>query len=167
MRSPHEELASQALQIARKRGTLPVAAAIAAIPAQPEQRSELADYLGGKLDLAAVPALLRLLADPEQHVRERAAEALTRIRFYHEQQAHWDRVLKGLDASPASAAEKLLLQARPGAPQAQRLLAITSLGALGAPEALPFLIEWSQEADPDIAARAKDAITRIHLGTRK
>jgi len=47
------------------------------------------------------------------------------------------------------------------------LLAIKSLGVLGVPEALPFLIEWSQEKDADIRAMAKAAITEIHLKPRK
>ena len=44
-------------------------------------------------------------------------------------------------ASASSAAEKLLLQARPGAAEHLRSLAIRSLGVLGKPEALPFLID--------------------------
>ena len=109
----------------------------------------------------AVPVVLSLL-DQLHGLRselKNLAQAL--------EQAHWDRVIKGLDASPASAAEKLLLQAKPGAPKEQRLLAITSLGALGVPEALPFLIEWSTDADADVAAKAKAAITQIHLNPRK
>jgi hypothetical protein len=124
-------------------------------------------HLAGRLSIAAVPDLVRLLRDPADPVRVTAADALTKIRFYQEQQAHWDRVLQGLDASPASAAEKLLLQARPEAPKAQRLLAITSLGVLGAPEALPFLIDWSQQGDADIATAARDAIGKIHLQPRR
>lgn len=130
-------------------------------------RRTAASYLGSVVHKAAVPGLIELLRDPDQQVRQQATEALTRIRFYHEQEAHWDRVLKGLDASPASAAEKLLVQAKPGANQQQRLLAIQSLGVLGVPEALPFLIDWSQAADADIAAAAKQAITQIHLNPRK
>lgn len=130
-------------------------------------RIAAAEHCGATVDKEAVPALIALLRDGNEHAREAAGNALTRIRFYHEQQAHWDRVLKGLDASPASAAEKLLLQAKPGAPRAQRLLAIKSLGTLGVPEALPFLIEWSNEADAEIAAAAQAAITAIHLEPRK
>ncbi|MCA8950811.1 MAG: hypothetical protein KDE27_15010, partial [Planctomycetes bacterium] len=55
------------------------------------------------------------------------------------------------------------LQARPGEPRAQRLLAIKSLGVLGQPEALPFLIEWSADADEEIARLANAAIAAIHL----
>ena len=113
----------------------------------------------------AVPALLALLGNPDSS--KSATEALTRIRFIHEQQSYWERITKGLDASPASAAEKLLLQAKPGEPKDQRLLAIMSLGTLGAPEALPFLIDWVKDADADVQKAAKDAITQIHLHPRK
>ena len=132
-----------------------------------EVRRLVAEHLGAIVAKEAVPGLIGLLRDPSVGVREAAAQALTRIRFYHEQQAHWDRVLKGLDASPANAAEKLLLQAKPDAPKAQRLLAIQSLGVLGVPESLPFLIDWSNENDAEIAAAAKAAITKIHLEPRR
>jgi hypothetical protein len=130
-------------------------------------RTVAAAHLGAVVAKDAVPALIERLRDPDAQVRQAAADALTRIRFYHEQQAHWDRVLKGLDASAASSAEKLLLQAKPGAQREQRLLAIQSLGVLGVPEALPFLIEWTQDTDTDIASAAKAAITKIHLEPRK
>lgn len=130
-------------------------------------RESIAEHLGAIVYKQAVPGLIEQLRDTEPSVRTAAAEALTRIRFYHEQQAHWDRVLKGLDASPASATEKLLVQAKPDAPKQQRLLAIKSLGVLGAPEALPFLIDWTQDADKDIGEAAKEAITKIHLRPRK
>ncbi|MEZ5964247.1 MAG: HEAT repeat domain-containing protein [Planctomycetota bacterium] len=130
-------------------------------------RAGAAKYLGACVDREAVPGLLEQLRDADADVRAAAAEALTRIRFYHEQQAHWDRVSKGLDASPGSAAEKLLLQARPGAQKAQRLLAITSLGVLGVPEALPFLIDWTTDPDAEIAQKAREAIQQIHLQPRR
>lgn len=130
-------------------------------------RLKAVEYFGKTLATEAVPGLIGLLRDEDDKVREVAQQVLTRIRFYHEQQAHWDRVLRGLDASPASALEKLLLQARPEAPKAQRLLAIPSLGVLGQAEALPFLIEWSSGADAEVAAAAKAAITQIHLQPRR
>jgi hypothetical protein len=130
-------------------------------------RVPAARFAGATVSKASVPDLITLLRDGDEGVRTAAADALTRIRFFHEQQAHWDRVLKGLDASPASAAEKLLLQAKPGAPKDQRLLAITSLGTLGVPEALPFLIDWTSDTDGEIAAAAKAAITQIHLNPRR
>lgn len=138
-----------------------------ATDADPNLRTDVAAHFGARLDKDAVPALLTLLRDPIESVRVAATESLTRIRFYHEQQAHWDRVLKGLDASPATAAEKLLLQAKAGAPRAQRLLAVRSLGVLGAPEALPFLIEWTQDADAELAAAATAAVLQIHQNPRR
>lgn len=165
--SKHAEVARLAFHKAMDRGVLSVQSALRGLTVWPDDRDSIAQYCGAKVAVEAVPALLQLLQDNEKHVRERAAEALTRIRFFHEQQAHWDRVLKGLDASPASAAEKLLLQGKPGAPKEQRLLAITSLGTLGVPEALPFLIEWTQDTDAEIAKAAKDAITQIHLNPRR
>lgn len=135
-------------------------------PSQAIRRSA-AMVLGGLVDQPSVPALIELLRDREAPVREAAADALQRIRFYHEQEAHWDRVLHGLDASPATAVEKLLLQAKPDAAHEQRLLAIQSLGTLGVPEALPFLIDWTRDADAAIAAAATAAIHEIHLHPRR
>jgi len=131
------------------------------------QRAATSPDLAAKVEKSAVPGLIELLKDPAERVCKQAAASLSSIRFYHEQQAHWDRVLQGLDASPASAAEKLLVQAKPGSDQQQRLLAIKSLAVLGVPEALPFLIDWSQEPDAEIAAAAKGAITQIDLNPRK
>lgn len=130
-------------------------------------RLRAAIVCGNNLWVEAVPNLLALLSDQDVVVRKQATEALERIRFYADQQAHWDRVLKGLDATPASAAEKLLLQAKPDQPKDQRLLALQSLGVLGVPEALPFLIDWSRDTDPAIQQAAKDAITQIHLHPRR
>lgn len=166
-RSKYAGLATAALAHAMDDGVLPIPEALRCLEAWPNYRDSVATYFGAKVAVDAVPALLHLLQDREQHVRERAAESLARIRFHHEQVAYWDRITKGLDASPNSAAEKLLLQGKPGAPKEQRLLAITSLGTLGVPEALPFLIEWTQDADADVAKRAKDAITQIHLNPRR
>ncbi|MBL8750050.1 MAG: HEAT repeat domain-containing protein [Planctomycetes bacterium] len=130
-------------------------------------RMEAIDAAGRMVSTNAVPKLIGLLRDNESYAREQAAAALTKIRFQHETQGYWDRVVKGLDASPTSAAEKLLLQAKPGAAKAQRLLAIKSLGTLGVPEALPFLIDWSGDTDPEVAAAANAAITAIHLNPRR
>jgi hypothetical protein len=122
-------------------------------------------YFAKILSQTAVPELLSLMRDPEDNVAKAATDALAKIRLYHDQQAHWDRVIKGLDASSANATEKLLLQAKPTAPHDQRLLAIRSLGALGAPESLPFLIDWITDTDAEIAAAARAAITAIHQKT--
>lgn len=164
--SKHKDVASLAASRAMDRGTLPVAVALRLLPGFPAPW-EIATYCGNKLAVEAVPALLQLLQHDNDSVREVASEALAKIRAAHEQRSYWDRITKGLDASPTSAAEKLLLQSKPGAPTEQRLLAIRSLGALGVPEALPFLIEWTQDADPAVAKAAKDAITQIHLNPRR
>ncbi len=164
--SKHKSVASLAASRAMDRGTLPIAVALQLLPGFPAPE-EIATYCGTKLAVEAVPALLQLLQHDKDSVRLAASEALAKIRSAHEQKSYWDRVTKGLDASPTSAAEKLLLQAKPGAPTEQRLLAITSLGTLGVPEALPFLIEWTQDADANIAKAAKGAITQIHLNPRR
>ena len=147
-------------------GTLSTATALRLLPTHGDTYA-VVRYLGEKGGADAVPALMNLLQHEQTNVREAAREALAKIRFVHEQKSYWDRITKGLDASPTSAVEKLLLQAKPGAPTEQRLLAITSLGTLGVPEALPFLIEWTQDADANVAKAAKDAITQIHLNPRR
>jgi hypothetical protein len=164
--SKHKDVASLAASRAMDRGTLPIAVALRLLPGFPAPW-EIAIYCGNKLAVEAVPALLQLLQHDKDSVREAASEALAKIRAAHEQRSYWDRITKGLDASPTSAVEKLLLQSKPGAPAEQRLLAITSLGTLGVPEALPFLIEWTQDADANVVKAAKDAITQIHLNPRR
>ncbi|MBL9078551.1 MAG: HEAT repeat domain-containing protein [Planctomycetes bacterium] len=134
---------------------------------KPSIRRDAAQRLGERLDRESVPALLALLREREENVRAAAEQALQRIRFYDEHEAHWERVLRGLDASPQSAVEKLLLQAKPGAPRNQRLLALRSLGALGQPEALPFLIDWTQDTDAELAQAALAAIDAIHRAPRR
>ena len=164
--SKHKDVASLAASRAMDRGNLPIAVALQLLPGFPAPE-EIATYCGTKLAVEAVPALLQLLQHEKDSVREAASDALAKIRAVHEQRSYWDRITKGLDASPTSAVEKLLLQSKPGAPPEQRLLAITSLGTLGVPEALPFLIEWTQDADGNVAKAAKDAITQIHLNPRR
>jgi hypothetical protein len=118
--------------------------------------------LGRFLNADAVPALLPMLRDPDASVVMAATEALEKIRLYHEQKAYWDQFQAGITTGRESATAKLLIQAKPGAPKEQRLLALRSLAALGAPEALPYLIEWTHDADAEVAQAAKDAIGTIH-----
>ncbi|MCU0864308.1 MAG: HEAT repeat domain-containing protein [Planctomycetes bacterium] len=167
--SKHQTIVWLAADAGMGAGSLSIATVLRLLPSarQPQTTASIGRYLGDKLAVDAVPALLQLVQHQEPEVRQAANEALAKIRFVHEQKSYWDRITKGLDASPSSAVEKLLLQSKPGAPAEQRLLAITSLGALGMPEALPFLIEWTQDADPGIAKAAKDAITQIHLNPRR
>jgi len=164
--SKHASIVRLATEHGLKSGSLSIATALRLL-ATDYDTSEIVQFLGEKGAVEAVPALMQILQHKETYVRNGAREALTKIRFVHEQKSYWDRITKGLDASPTSAVEKLLLQGKPGAPTEQRLLAITSLGALGVPEALPFLIEWTQDTDANVAKAAKDAITQIHLNPRR
>lgn len=150
-------------QLATRLGAPAAAAVLPGLRDQdPGVRRLACDYFGAILGVDAVPDLLACLRDPEEEVRKSAADALQKIRFYQDNQAHWDRILHGVDASIMNATEKLLAQARPTQPKAQRLLAIRSLGDLGAPEALPFLIDWMTDTDADLAAAARAAIQTIH-----
>jgi len=118
-------------------------------------------YLARSVDPRAVPKLLEALKDRDTKVRKAAADALRAIRFYHEQRAHWDRAFAGPQVTANDAAEALVKQADPKQPKEVRLLAIRSLGLLGKVETLPFLINYTQEKDADIAAAAKAAITAV------
>ena len=110
----------------------------------------------------AVPALLPLLQDPNGNVRKYAREGLDQLRQDAEQRAFWNTASSGVDLRPASAAAKLLTQAKAGEPKEQRLLAIRSLAVLAAAESLPYLIDATKDQDPDIAAAARAAIAQIH-----
>ncbi|HZN40040.1 MAG TPA: HEAT repeat domain-containing protein [Planctomycetota bacterium] len=127
-----------------------------------EVRTSAANTLARVLAMDAVTPLLEALRDPSATVRKAATEALERFRFQQEQQAFWANAKAGIDTSPSSAAAKLLAQAKPGEAKDQRLLAIRSLGALGAPESLPYLIEWTKDADAEIAAASRAAVAKIH-----
>ncbi len=146
------------------REAVPAVAAAAGDPVA-TVREAACTTLGTLLDPGAVPALLGAMKDERESVRKAAADALSAIRFHHETKAHFDRVLSGLDPSAPSVTAKLLHQAKPDQPTEQRMLAIRSLGSLGAPEALPFLIDWTTDADPEITAAARAAITQIHAKT--
>ncbi|HEU4420471.1 MAG TPA: HEAT repeat domain-containing protein, partial [Planctomycetota bacterium] len=125
-------------------------------------RTAAANTLARLLAMDAVALLLEALRDPSTKVRDAAKEALERFRFQREQHAFWANAKAGIDTSPSSAAAKLLAQAKPGEAKDQRLLAIRSLAALGAPESLPYLIEWTKDADAEIAAAARAAVAKIH-----
>ncbi|HEX6812474.1 MAG TPA: HEAT repeat domain-containing protein [Planctomycetota bacterium] len=127
-----------------------------------EVRAAAANALARMLAMDAVTPLLEALRDPSAQVRDAAKEALERFRFQREQHAFWANAKAGIDTSAASAAAKLLNQAKPGEAKDQRLLAIRSLGALGAAESLPYLIEWTKDADPEIATAARSAVAKIH-----
>ncbi len=133
----------------------------------PWTRMKAVQHFDRTLEAEAVPGMLALLRDPDGKIREAASAALQRIRFAHEQESLWARAQNGIDARPEAALEKLLAQAKPTEPKPKRLLAIASLGALGKPEALPFLIEWTENQDAEIADAARAAATQIHLAAKK
>lgn len=115
--------------------------------------------------LSGLGLIAVVVFDLRQAVREsdaRAIEVASRDAFYHDEKAHWDRVFAGTELSASGAAEALLKQAAETSPRQVRLLAIQSLGSLGAPETLPFLIEWTTDGDAELAETARAAITRIH-----
>lgn len=113
------------------------------------------------LDRRFVPGLIAALRAPTEQTRSAAKEALDAIEYLVSQSQRWQRLLDeaGLDAE--SAAEALLKQARSG-DKAIRLAAIRSLGTLGKPETLPFLIQLMQDQDADVKAAAGAALEKIN-----
>jgi HEAT repeat protein len=147
-------------------GLLGKAAADELIPLFEQRRitdaTLLCDAAAKLLDTRFVPLLLEARRDPGVDRNDEAVKnALEAIRFYQEQEAHWQRVLRGAGLQANTAAEALVQQAGQDRAKDVRLLAIASLGTLGVPEVLPFLIERTQEGDADIAAAARAAIARI------
>jgi hypothetical protein len=110
----------------------------------------------------AVAALLPQLQHEDEDVRKAARTALDQLREEHERRAFWTQAGSGIDTRPQSAAAKLLAQAQVGQPKEQRVLALRSLAVLGAPEALPYLIDHTKDADADVAAAARAAVAQIH-----
>ncbi len=119
-----------------------------------------------RLSKEDIPALLEVLRKGTSANRNLAKAVLKEIRFYYEQKAFWSKWLSGagLGSNPA---EALANQASPGKSKKIRLAAIESLGTLGDPKALPFLIHLMEEKDPDIAAAASKAVQKINRSPRK
>lgn len=115
----------------------------------------------------AVPVLLQQLRDPDEQVRKSAQQELNRLREVQEQQKFWQQAQAGVDTTPTGTVAKLLLQADPSQPKARRLLAIQSLGTLGEAAALPYLIDWCDDSDPEVAAAARQALLAVHAAAGK
>ena len=130
----------------------------------PQLRDAFAKLAGELSEEAFVPDLLPLLRDSNDFVRKSAAAALEKIRFVVEQTKFWARLQRGTGIDAPSAAEALLHKAKKDQPKPTRLLAIDSLGSLKVPETLPFLLELASDPDPEIAAHAVAAITKINGG---
>ncbi|MEZ6036244.1 MAG: tetratricopeptide repeat protein [Planctomycetota bacterium] len=109
----------------------------------------------------APATLLPMLQDNEESVRNAVREQLDLLREAQEQRQFWARVQGGVDLTPQATSQKLVQQAQPDQPSAQRVLAIRSLAAVGATEALPLLIEWSKDQDAAVKAAADAAIASI------
>lgn len=111
----------------------------------------------------AAQDLLPLLQDPQELVRTTAREQLTLLREAQEQRQFWNRVQGGVDLSPQATSQKLMQQAQPGNDAEQRVLAIRSLAAIAATEALPHLIEWSGDegTEPTVRDAAQKAVSAI------
>lgn len=109
----------------------------------------------------AAAVLLPMLQDADENVRKAARENLDLLREAQEQRQFWARVQGGVDLTPQATSQKLVQQAQPDQPSAQRVLAIRSLAAVGATEALPLLIEWSKDQDAAVKAAADAAIAAI------
>jgi hypothetical protein len=127
----------------------------------------VANACGDLADERAVESLIPLLKDPEHSVRTVAANALDAIEFYHTRVDHWRQWKsrsKGLDT--IAALEKLLAQAAEGRALEIRLAAIQSLGALGEPPVLPYLIEWMQDEKAAVREAAKEAVATINQRAR-
>ncbi|MBI5851861.1 MAG: HEAT repeat domain-containing protein [Planctomycetes bacterium] len=138
--------------------------AIAEILARAERReleSAVCSLAKRTLDRRFVPALIAALRSQNESTRTAAKEALDAIEYYVGQTARWQRLLDeaGLDAG--TAAEALIKQARSG-DQTIRLAAIRSLGTLGKPETLPFLIQLMQDQDAEVKTAAAQALERIN-----
>ena len=117
--------------------------------------------MGEMLDPRAAPMLLKALGDPRQEVAEAARTALERIRFAEESKARWDRFFAGGQIDGQSAAEALILRYGKSKTVDAKVLVIRSLGKLGEAESLPFLLEWSEDGNGEIAAAASAAIAKI------
>ncbi|MBL8732989.1 MAG: HEAT repeat domain-containing protein [Planctomycetes bacterium] len=133
---------------------------------EPGVRAAAGKALRSSLGYDAVPALLSLLRDETELGRKTAVELLDSLRQEREQQAYWVNAKHGIDTSPAGAAARLLAQAQPDQPKPQRLLAITSLGVLGEPTSLPYLIDLTRDADVEIATAARQAVQALHNRSR-
>lgn len=125
-------------------------------------RYTLSERLGAVFDRRSVPVLIDLLQDPSLGVREVAKRSLDSVQYVFDQEQKWKRVLEGAGLDSANAAEALVKQAAAGQPKATRLVAIESLGTLGVAETLPVLIQFMGDGDAEIAAAAKEAVTRIN-----
>ena len=131
--------------------------------AEPEIRRTSAGLLGATLDKSAVGPLLEALRDPDASVRASIQGAVRTIQEYHETRARWAAWVEESErGEKLSTADALMQQAAPDQPEVVRVAAIESLGTVGDPNTLPFLVRLVGDDDPAIAQAARAAIARIN-----
>ena len=124
---------------------------------------ELVTMIGGLYEPSLVPILLEAQSSTVKKVSEAADTALeryARIRDARESWQTWER--QGRDGSPVDA---LIAKTASDKKENVRIAAIKSLAALGATEALPFLVELLEDSDLEVAAAAQQALDRIHAAS--
>ncbi len=114
------------------------------------------------LEPSVTGTLLIGLQDGNESVRKAAQAALDAIRFYHEQKSFWDTWNQRSKLGYANPAEALLAQAQKDQPLKIRIQAIRSLGTLGDPGSLPFLIQLMKGGNAEIQKAAEQALDRIN-----
>lgn len=127
----------------------------------PDVRAAACTALVHMFGADAVPSILPLLQDGSSLVANHVRTQLTKLRELEEQRDFWDNKT-GRTINTMSSAAKLISQAMPTEDKQQRVLAIRSLALLNAPEALPYLIDWTKDNDKDVQAAAKKAIAAMH-----
>ena len=122
-------------------------------------RDDLLNLMASTLDERVVPILLKALGSADEKVAAMAKAGLAHIREVAEQRQFWEEwEATGSGVSPTVA---LIRKAREGSEKV-RVAAIRSLGTMGAPEALPFLVEMLEDDNDKIAAAAAAALEKIN-----
>jgi HEAT repeat protein len=163
LRSEDRQIANSAANVLMARD--PVAAVDHLMPHLEQKR--LSPSLGQSLairtmDTRLVPMLLRDLRSDNPEYRTAARAALDAIEYYTQQERRWQKLVAAGGVEAKDPAEALLHQAREAKGEL-RLLAIESLGTLGKPEVLPFLIDMlGTETDDTVKVQLRASITRIN-----
>lgn len=123
-------------------------------------RLQLVKVIGNSLEWReAAPILVEALKDRDALVRGNAQTILKVLRENYEERERWAKILQDSGKDPMDA---LITHAREGKTKEIRIAAIISIGTLGKAESLPLLIEFMGSEDPDVAAAAADAVTKIN-----
>lgn len=128
-------------------------------------REAVCQFFASVPDRKVLPQLLDALEDPVAEVRSAAQYALECLEQYDKRRGTWERAFapQGLGANPV---EALVKQASKG-PSRIRVAAIRSLGTVGEPQTLPFLIQLMQDSDEAVRQAAAAAVDRINTRHEK